>query len=245
MPLILKAFIIFMPFISLCVHGSQQILFDEARQRQIPITVTYPQMADCTETTPCNLAVLSSGYGVPHTGYQFIADELLKNNYAVLTVQHQLNDDPQLSITPPFLKTRAENWQRGTDNLTFALDTLAPKHPTIDFNKVALVGHSNGGDIGAWFIKHHPQKVSMLITLDHRRVPLPRLTTVKVLSIRGSDFPADKHVLYTADELSRLNACVVTIAKSRHNDMTDYGPAWLKTAIVEKIDQFLNQAQCE
>ena len=225
-------------------HADQQVLFDEQRQRPIPISLTYPQAHHCTQASPCKLAVLSSGYGVPHTAYQFIADELLKNKYAVITVQHQLKDDPGLSIVQPFTKTRAENWQRGAENLNFVLSRLADKYQNINFDKITLVGHSNGGDIGAWFVKAHSQQVETLITLDHRRVPLPRLNSINVLSIRGSDYPADVGVLYTLDELKRLNACVVTIKKSRHNDMTDDGPTWLKTEIQSQINRFINQAQC-
>ena len=229
---------------SVSSHALQKNLLDEQRQRPIPISITYPDVKICSTQAPCKLAILSSGYGIPHTEYQFMVSELARSGFAVVTVQHQLKTDPSLSVIQPYLKTRARNWQRGTENLTFVLKTLTPIHPEIDFNTITLVGHSNGGDIGAWFSKKFPQKVSMLITLDHRRVPLPRINTIQVLSIRGSDFPADANVLYTPAELQELRACVVTIPKSRHNDMTDSGPNWLKSAISKKISNFINNAQC-
>jgi hypothetical protein len=81
--------------------------------------------------------------------------------------------------------------------------------------------------------------VKRLITLDHRRVPLPRLETLAVLSVRGSDFPADDGVLYTAEQLKQFNACIVQVAEAKHNDMTDFGPDWLKSALAKIILAFV------
>ncbi|RYV03917.1 alpha/beta hydrolase [Shewanella sp. OPT22] len=199
-----------------------------------------PEKNNCKTSSPCHVAIVSSGYGVLHTEYQFITDTLLNNQFAVVTVQHQRETDPPLSITQPYLKTRAENWQRGTENIRYVINTLTPSYPELNFEHLTLVGHSNGGDISAWYIRNTSKHVHALITLDHRRVPLPRLKNIRVLSIRGSDFPADPNVLYTAEELERYRVCVVTIEKSRHNDMTDHGPTWLKVAIKKSINHFLN-----
>ncbi len=231
-------------FWSIFANANSMTLVDERRQRLIPVSVTLPSNTQCSVKKPCSVAILSSGYGVSHTEYQFIADTFLQSHTAVVTVQHQLKTDPPLSIIQPYLLTRAENWQRGSDNLSFVLRQLSPLYPILNFNKLTLVGHSNGGDISAWYLRMFPEKIGTLITLDHRRVPLPRVVDVRVLSIRGSDFPADDNVLYTPKELKEFQACVVTIPNSRHNDMTDYGPAWLKTAIKNKIGLFINQAQC-
>ena len=230
--------------ITLTTASPTDTLFDEQRQRSIPISVTLPTNKTCEKALPCPLAMISSGYGVAHTEYQFITDKLLNRGFAVVTVQHQLKTDPPLSVTQPYLKTRTENWQRGTENLQFVISNLSDQYPQLDFNNLTFVGHSNGGDISAWYIRRYPEKINTLITLDHRRVPLPRLKRIKVLSIRASDFPADSNVLYTPSELKQYNACVVTIAKSRHNDMTDNGPAWLKTAITKTIDGFIDKKQC-
>ena len=47
-----------------------------------------------------------------------------------------------------------------------------------------------------------------LITLDNRRVPLPREARLRVLSLRGSDFAADPGVLPSAGESRfRTSAC--------------------------------------
>ncbi|KUM55040.1 hypothetical protein AR688_17510 [Rheinheimera sp. EpRS3] len=59
------------------------------------------------------------------------------------------------------------------------------------------------------------------------------------MSIRGSDFPADDGVLYTAEELKQFNGCIVQVADSEHNDMTDFGPGWLKNSLSNIIRAFV------
>jgi len=66
-----------------------------------------------------------------------------------------------------------------------------------------------------------------------------------VLSIRASDFPADKGVLPTVSEQQKFGSCVVTIPKARHNDMEDDGPEWLKTKINALIVGFLEEYSCD
>jgi hypothetical protein len=55
----------------------------------------------------------------------------------------------------------------------------------------------------------------------------------------GSDFPADKGVLPTAAEQQALGLCFTTIPKSRHNDMYDGGPDWLKAKLKRLLKDFL------
>lgn len=112
-----------------------------------------------------------------------------------------------------------------------------------DFNKLTLVGHSNGGDISGWLFNEGVDFAETLITLDHRRVPLPRAGSPFILSIRGSDYPADKGVLYSEQEKAMVNACIVKVANSKHNDMTDFGPDWLKASISSTLMSFIS-GQC-
>ena len=81
------------------------------------------------------------------------------------------------------------------------------------------MGHTNGGDISLWLGNEGKAYISGIITLDHRRVPLPRDSALKVLSIRASDFPADKGVLPTAPEQSEHGSCVVKVDGSRGDDI--------------------------
>ena len=86
--------------------------------------------------------------------------------------------------------------------------------------------------------------VKSIITLDHRRVPLPRAKHVDVLSIRGSDFPADIGVLPSEKENIIFGSCIIKIQKARHNDMSDYGPIWLKEKIATLVTNYLSTSAC-
>ncbi|QXX05425.1 hypothetical protein [Vibrio neptunius] len=65
---------------------------------------------------------------------------------------------------------------------------------------------------------------------------------IAACSIRASDFPADKGVLPLEKEQSHI--CVVTIPDSRHNDMTDDGPEWLKEKMNFLVRHYLQQQSC-
>ena len=216
------------------------VLHDIQRQRDIPIHISYPQdAAACGDENPCPVALLSSGYGVAYDNYSFISDTLNAAGYLVAAVQHELPGDPPLAVRGDLYQARSENWQRGANSLEFVRTELQQRMPNYNFAALTLVGHSNGGDISAWYINSSRGQPARLITLDNRRVPLPRFKTVSVLSIRGSDFAADDGVLYTAEELTQLNGCIVHLADAKHNDMTDFGPDGLKHVLANSIHAFV------
>ncbi|QZO15050.1 alpha/beta hydrolase [Pseudoalteromonas piscicida] len=220
-------------------------VIDPARDRAIPVEIHQPSNTDnCSTTALCPVALLSAGYGVSHTEYQFLVKTLNQAGYLVITVGHELATDPPLSVEGNLYETRAENWQRGADTLMFIHDYFKPKFTTFDFEHILLIGHSNGGDISAWLINHGAKFANHIITLDHRRVPLPRSLDVKVLSIRASDFPADKGVLPNIAEKQKYQDCVVTIANAKHNDMTDLGPSWLTDKIAQILAAHLAGKPC-
>ena len=221
--------------------AEHRIVSDPQRDRDIPIQISFPlDTSDCSEENLCPVAFLSSGYGVAYDKYSFISETLNKAGYLVVAIQHELPGDPALAVTGDLFTERTENWKRGAATIGFVHSQLKAKLSEYDFNKLTLVGHSNGGDISSWVFNEGADFVETLITLDHRRVSLPREQPVSVLSIRGSDFPADEGVLHTTDEQAQFDACIVEIADSKHNDMTDYGPAWLKTAISNIMFEFLS-----
>ncbi|MCF6441301.1 alpha/beta hydrolase [Pseudoalteromonas luteoviolacea] len=227
--------------------GSEiNVLHDEARKRSIPIEIKQPtNAAFCTKDNQCPVAFISAGYGESHQNYQFLSDTLAHQGYLSVSIRHELKTDPPLSVTGNLYQTRQENWQRGAKTLDFVRSTLATDYPQYDFDNLLLVGHSNGGDISALLINQGKTYVSGLVTFDHRRVPLPRNKTVSVLSIRGSDFPADKGVLYTEKELQTYPGCVIKIPNSKHNDMTDEGPMWLKKSMSALFKGHLNGQSCQ
>lgn len=141
-------------------------------------------------------------------------------------------------------ESRIENWSRGAKTLDFLKGSLSKRFNKYDFEKLTLIGHSNGGDISAWLGNEGKAYIQKIITLDHRRVPLPRNNNFQILSIRASDFPADKGVLPTEFEQEKYGSCIVDIPRARHNDIADFGPVWLKEKINFLINNYLNGMPC-
>lgn len=104
--------------------------------------------------------------------------------------------------------------------------------------------HSHGGDISALALTESPGLASTLITPDQRRYPLPRNASLRMLSLRGSDFEADPGVLPSQAEQAGLDVCIERIANARHDDMHDAGPAWLKGEISTRVGRFLSDGEC-
>ena len=220
-------------------------VFDESRDRNIPVEIAKPANAkECSLKAKCPVAFISAGYGVSHHDYSFISKQFNAMGYLTVAIGHELANDPPLSVSGNLFETRSENWIRGANTLDFLQHKLAKQFSHYDFEKLLLVGHSNGGDISAWLANEGKDYIQTIITLDHRRVPLPRTNKVNVLSIRASDFPADKGVLPTASEQKQFGSCIVTIEKAKHNDIADFGPKWLKNKIKLIINKYLSSESC-
>lgn len=219
-------------------------LLDASRDRQIPLELYLPaQQQSCTRKSPCPVAFISQGYGLRHTDYSFISNALARSGYLVVAIQHDLPSDPAISKTGDLFANRTPMWQRGAENLRFVRNTLSRTYTGFDWSSLVLIGHSNGGDLSALALRESPTLAATLVTLDNRRYPLPRTSSIKVLSIRGSDFASDAGVLPTAQEIG-AGTCITTIAGSRHNDMNDYGPADLQSKINALIFLFLKDGRC-
>jgi pimeloyl-ACP methyl ester carboxylesterase len=137
------------------------------------------------------------------------------------------------------MTTRMENWHRGVVTLKFLVNELAAKYAEYDFSKLTLFGHSNGGDISALYAAMYPDEVRVVITLDHRRMLLPRNKNIRVLTLRASDYPADADVLLSDKELDEFPVTQIRIEKSRHNGMYDGGPNWLVKRMSKEIAKFM------
>ena len=225
---------------------SSLVLFDVSRQRPIPVEIYLPARAPrCTLAHPCPVALISAGYGISHKNYAFIASSLNQLGYLVVAVQQELPSDPPLATDGDLYAARTPNWQRGAENLRFVLKSMRESHPGFNWRHPVLIGHSNGGDISAWLVRESPMFGGSVVTLDNRRVPLPRGSSMRVLSIRASDFQADAGVLPTDEELKTSGACVVKINDARHNDMHDGGPIELKNTITRYLVNFLDRGICE
>lgn len=240
----LKTLTLLLSALGLSSNAWADSVYDESRSRTIPIEVTKPKVS-CHFKKKCPVAFISAGYGVPHTEYSFLANTLNDMGFLTIAVAHELPSDPPLSVSGNLYETRSENWQRGSETLRVIKSKLAANYSNFDFGNVLLVGHSNGGDISAWLANEKASFVNQVITFDHRRVPLPRNKSIKVLSVRASDFPADKGVLPAEDEVGTQNICVITINNAKHNDMADHGPKWLKDDMTRYTREFLLGKRCD
>ncbi|KTG20429.1 hypothetical protein AUR67_12180 [Pseudoalteromonas sp. XI10] len=217
-----------------------ETLFDTERARDIPVTITAAD-SKCTIKKKCPVAFIGAGYGMAHTDYQFAQQAFHQHGYFTVEVAHELKGDPSLNPEPPYMTTRMENWHRGVQTLEFLAVELAKRYPAYDFNQLTLFGHSNGGDIAALYAAIYPAKVSKLITLDHRRMLTPRNKNIAVLTLRGSDYPADNNVLLTPQELAVYPVTQIKLKDSRHNDMYDGGPKALVALMSKELNAFLSR----
>lgn len=227
------------------IHHESQNLTDTARDRAVPLEIWRP--ADpprCTARPHCAVVLLGPGYGLAPADYAFLAEPLARSGYLVIGVQHVLPTDATLPTTGDVIQARLPMWRTGVENLRFVVRTLASQYPAYDWSRRVLIGHSNGGDIAALALEQTPDFAAVLITLDNRRYRLPRDGKLSLLSLRGSDFPADPGVLPTTAQAAAAGHCIETIVGARHNDMQQSGPAWLTQRIVSRVTGFLADGRC-
>lgn len=232
-------------FISHLLFAKPIISNDELRNRHIPLEIySSNKKVNCTVSHKCPVAILSAGYGVAHTDYSFIATTLIKNGYLVVAIQHELDGDPPLASSGNFIETRRENWERGAQTIRFVQGELKKTFLEYDFDHVMLIGHSNGGDISAWLASKGDDFITAVVTLDNRRAPLPHDKSLRVFSIRASDFEADEGVLPDVKERNVFAICIVKIPHAEHNDLTDAGPRWLKTDVQTLLAKYVKGEVC-
>lgn len=227
-------------------EASASILRDAARSRDVPVWIH--EAPGCRPSQPCPVVLLSPGWGVPATAYGFVVDALVRSGYGVVAVQDQLPGDPAMPSTGDIRRDRTPTWLRGVATLRFVREVLSARLQGYDWQRVVLLGGSHGGDVSALLAGQQPGWVSALVTLDHRRVPLPPQSQshlqspgLRVLSLRGSDFPADPGVLPAEPE---AGVCILRLADARHDDMHDGGPERLKARLAAAIVGFLVERRC-
>ena len=141
-------------------------------------------------------------------------------------------------------ETRIENWKRGAKTIQVVQNTLSKRFINYDFQHLTLIGHSNGGDIATWLTNENSTSVKQLITLDHKRVTLPKNSDLKVLAITSPEYAIKKGVLLSNLERKQFAVCVIDIAKSKHMDFTDYGTMAIKQEVIQIINRFLSNETC-
>jgi len=212
-------------------------LVDPARGRPVP-TLLYGAQPGA----PRPLAVISNGYGGSHANYRFIAEALVARGLVVASVRQDLPGDPAMATEGNLRVLRRPFWETGADTLLYLAGELRARG-LADASPLVLVGHSNGGDISMLFAERHPEKVRAVLSLDNRRMPLPRTARPRVCSVRASDVPADPGVLPDAAEQARLGILVAKVPGLRHNDMGDGAAPEHKTAMLAALDACLDGAR--
>lgn len=62
-----------------------------------------------------------------------------------------------------------------------------------------------------------------IISLDNRRMELPRTKQPRIYSLRSSDQPADEGVLPTIEEQEKFGIKIIKLPNTIHNDMNVVG----------------------
>lgn len=213
-------------------------LFDKIRNRPIPVAIYKPK------SSKAKVIVFSHGYGQNGPGtylaYSYLTEYLASKGYFVISIQHELPTDSLIPSSGIPQVVRRPFWERGAENILFVINELKRTNPELDFKHVTLIGHSNGADMTALFPQKYPGIVDKIITLDNRRMPLPRTSSPKVYSLRSSDQPADEGVLPNEVEEQKFRMKIIKLLNTIHNDMDDHANDRQRDEIREYVLTFLN-----
>jgi predicted esterase len=214
-------------------------LFDESRKREIPIAVYKPKIDNP------KIVIFSHGYGQNKGGdyltYSYLTEYLASKGYYVVSIQHELATDSLIDIKGIPQIVRRPFWERGADNILFVINELKKSSPELDYKHITLIGHSNGGDMTALFPQKYSEIVDKIITMDNRRMALPRTTNPKVYSLRSSDQPADQGVLPTDEELKKYSMTIIKLPNTIHNNMDNKANESQRKEITNYLLTFLTE----
>lgn len=220
-------------------------LDDTSRNRSIPIIMYHPKIADSLKGK-MKVVILSHGYGFnsgkPYLGYSFIANHLASKGYFVVSVQHEVPTDDSLALDGPNLKElRMPNWEKGVKNISYVIKSIQSEFDFVDTTGITLIGHSNGGDMSLLYAEKYPQNVVKIITLDNRRMPIPRTEKPMILSIRSSDQIPDEGVIPSIEECEKYKISIANMSNMLHNDMCNNASAEQKADMLYIIDEFIKK----
>lgn len=212
-------------------------LYDASRHRIIPILI-YAD-SELKDTTGKSIVIINHGYTVKNSEYSFIANKLASQGYTVISIQHDLKNDPTFPTTGTLYLKRKPLWERGVQNILFVIAQVHLLLPNVNTKKLILIGHSNGGDISMLFATHYPNLVSKVISLDSLRMPFPRDNHFKILSLRAIDTKADDGVLPTLNEQKTFDIQLIKLKNAKHIDLCDRGSSQIKNEVNEDVLNFL------
>lgn len=217
-------------------------MYDKARNRVIPIA--FYCLKKKKKASNQKIIIFSHGYGANQGGdylkYSYLTTHLASKGYFVVSIQHELPTDQLIPMDGKPQKVRMPFWERGTENILFVVNELKKSKPNLDYNHLTLIGHSNGGDMVALFGNKHPDLVYKIITMDNRRMYLPRTFYPKIYTLRSNDYPADEKVLPTVEEQKRYNI-IVQNTSINHGKMDDKGNEEERKTLNNFIDKYLEE----
>lgn len=223
------------------IRREQMVLHDGSRNRDVPVQLAISRRAELKSKffgRKPRVAIVNHGNTVKHSEYTFIGDVLATQGYLVASIQHDLPGDPPLSMQGfPFLG-RLPSYQRGEKNILFTIGELQKIYPNLDFQTVALIGHSQGGDIAMDVAGNHPELVTQVVTLDNIRVPLLMSRKARILSLRSGNFNPDPGVVPSDDVCEEAGIDVVK-TEFQHDHLSDRGPDVVKEKVREVLARFL------
>lgn len=218
-------------------------LFDESRNRKVPVAFYSPKTEKKLKSQ--KVVIFNHGYGQnspdSYLFYSYLTEHLASKGYFVVSIQHELLTDSLIPLTGNLHEVRRPFWERGADKILFVINELKKINPKLDFNQISLVGHSNGADMVALFPQKYSNMVVKIITLDNRRMSLPKTgNNPKVYSLRSSDQPADEGVLPSIEEQEKFGITIIKLPNTIHDKMNDYANTAQRKEINDYIIQFLN-----
>jgi hypothetical protein len=221
-------------------------LFDATRQRPVSVDIAVRrdyEMKANNGLWKLPVAIISNGNTVRNTEYSFLANVFAARGYLVASIQQDLPTDPPLMtvVGQPYVGRRPV-YLRCEANILFVLNQLQKMQPNASYDHIALVGHSNGGDVSMYVAKQHPELVSQVITLDNLRVPFVLGDKMKILSFRSKDpqFKTDPGVLPSAAQ-AKNNGIDIVNTGALHTELSDRGPDSVKERIQSTLNKFLSE----
>lgn len=216
-------------------------LYDSARQRPIPVAIYQP--ANTSKQT--KVIIFNHGYGANDASsykiYSCLTKPLSEKGYYVISIQHELPDDSLLAMEGEFMKTRMPHWERGVENMLFTLHEFKKLKPELDWDNLTIMGHSNGGDMTMLFATRYPKLVKKAISLDHRRMLMPRMKNPQIYTLRGCDYEADPNVIPTQEEQMQNHITVIALDDIKHGDMDNKGRREQHETMLGYINRFLEE----
>src|SRR3954469_50637 len=218
--------------------------FDQSRGREVQVDIAVRrdrEMQANAGMITLPVAILNHGNTVKFTEYSFLANVFAARGYMAVSIQHDLpTDAPMVTKVGELYVGRQPQYLRGIANIKFAVEQMQKVQPNADYDRLTLVGHSNGGDISMYFAKLYPDQIRKVVTLDNLRVPFITDGRFKILSFRSKDpqFKTDAGVI-PPEEVREKSGIQVVQTGFQHNDMRDTGPDAAKASIQDMLDKFL------